>query len=137
MPHLALKMVTAAWLSQYRCMSWCIELRSPQLDDQCSIESLEMADEGVVPEYPRQEGDMVGFACCEGSAARHAGIDVQVYRVPLILVDAECDVCGGDKMIKPGKILTELGGEGEGSLFQALRECIQHLLRNRQAGRHT
>ena len=29
------------------------ELRSPQLDGHCSVESVEVADEWVVPEYPK------------------------------------------------------------------------------------
>ena len=45
------------------------ELWSPQLNGQCGIESLKVADEGVVPEYPRREGGMIGSTGCEGSAA--------------------------------------------------------------------
>ena len=96
------------------------ELGSPQLDGQCSIESLQMADEGVVPEHPRGEGGMIGSARCEGSTAGHARIDVQVYWVPVILMNEEYAVGGREEMIKPGKILVELGGEGEGFLFRTL-----------------
>ena len=102
------------------------KLRSPQLEGQCSIESLEMADEGVVPEDPGQEGGVIGSARCEGSTAGHAGVNVQVYRVPVILVDEERTISGVDEMIKPGKIFVELGREGERSLFRALPESIQH-----------
>ena len=78
------------------------ELRSPQLDGQCGVESLEVADEEVVLEYPRWEGGVIGFAHCEGSAARHASVDVQVYWVPLILVNEENAIGGGQEMIKLG-----------------------------------
>ena len=78
------------------------ELRSPQLDGQCSIESLEVADEGVVPEYPRCEGSVIGSACCEGSPAGHASVDVEVYSVPVILVNEESAISGGEEMTKPG-----------------------------------
>ena len=57
---------------------------------------------GVVPEYPRWEGSMIGSSHCEGSAARHASIDVQVYRVPVMLVNEESAIGGGEKTIKPG-----------------------------------
>ena len=100
------------------------ELRSPQLDGQCCIESLKVADEGVVPDYSRREDGMIGSAHCEGSTARHASIDVQMYRVPVILVNEECAIGGGEEMIKPGKILAEFGGEGEVSFFRALPEGI-------------
>ena len=69
---------------------------------------------------------MIGSAHCEGFAAGHANIDVQVYRVPVVLVDEKCAISGVEEMIKPGKILVELGGKGEGSLLWALPEGIQH-----------
>ena len=78
------------------------ELWGTQLDGQCVIESLEVADEGLVPEYPRREGSMVGSAHCEGSAARQASIDVELYWVPIILVNEERAVGGGKESIKPG-----------------------------------
>ena len=78
------------------------KLWGPQLDGQCSIESLEVADEGVVPEYPRREGNVIGSACCEGSTARHASVDVELYRVPVILVNEESAIGGGEEPIKPG-----------------------------------
>ena len=53
------------------------ELRHPQLDGHTGVESLEVTDERVAPEYPRREGSMVRSVSCEGSAARHAGIDVE------------------------------------------------------------
>ena len=65
------------------------ELRSPQLDGQCGIESFEMADEGVVLQYPGQECGMIGSASCDGSAAGYAGINIQVNQVPVILGDEE------------------------------------------------
>ena len=61
-----------------------------------------MADEGVILKYPRRKGSMIDSACCEGSAARHASIDVEVYWVPVILVYMESAVGGGDEPIKPG-----------------------------------
>ena len=45
------------------------ELWGPQLDGQCGVESFEVADEGVFPEYPRQEGSVIGSASREGSTA--------------------------------------------------------------------
>ena len=78
------------------------ELWGPQLDGQCGVESLEVADAGVVPEYPRWEGSMIGSARHEGSAAGHASIDVELYRVPVILVNDESAVDGGEEPIKPG-----------------------------------
>ena len=61
------------------------KLWGPQLDGQCGVECLEVADEGVVPEYSRREGSMTGSASHEGSAAGHASIDVELYQVPVIL----------------------------------------------------
>ena len=84
------------------------ELRSPQFDGQCGIESLELADEGVVSKNPRREGGMIGSAYFDGSAGRHAGIDVLMYQVPVILVDEERAIGGGEETIKPGKIPVEL-----------------------------
>ena len=52
------------------------ELRSPQFDSQCGIESLKVADERVVPGYPKWEGSMIGTAHYESSTAGHASIDV-------------------------------------------------------------
>ena len=102
------------------------EVRSPQLDGLCGIESFEMADEWFVSKYPGWEGGMVGSACCDGSTAGHVGVNVQVYRVSVVLVDEECAIGCGEEMIKPGKILAELRGEGERALFRALPEGIQH-----------
>ena len=61
-----------------------------------------MADEGVVQEYPRWEGGVIGSPCYESSAAGHASIDVQVCRVPVILVNEESAIGGGEEIIKPG-----------------------------------
>ena len=80
-------------------MNWC-KLRSPWLNGKCSVESLEVADEGVVPEYSRWEGGMIGSAPCEGSAAGHASVDVQLYRMPVIHEENAVD--GGEETIKPG-----------------------------------
>ena len=77
------------------------KLWSPQLDGQCGIESLKVANDGVVLEYPRRESSVIGSAHCEGSAARHASNGVEVYRVPVILVIEESVVSGGEEMIKP------------------------------------
>ena len=77
------------------------ELRIPQLDGQCDVESLEVADERVVAEYSRWEGGVIGSAHCEGSAAGHASVDVQVYQLPVILVNEESAFGGGDEIIKP------------------------------------
>ena len=46
--------------------------------------------------------------------------------MPVILVDEEHAIGGGDEMVEPGQILAELRGDGEGSLFRALPEGIQH-----------
>ena len=54
-----------------------------------------MADEGVIPEYPRREGSVICSASCEGSTAGHACIDVELYWVPAILVNDERAVSGG------------------------------------------
>ena len=51
-------------------------------------------------------------------------MDVEMYQVPVVVVNEESAVDGGEETIEPGKILAELGGEGEGSLFWALPECI-------------
>ena len=93
-----------------------------------------MADEAGVSEYPSWESGMIGSARCEGSTAVHAGINVQVYRVPVILMDEECAVGGGDETIKPGEILAELRGEGKDPcyvhclVFRVLSESIHHLV---------
>ena len=85
-----------------------------------------MADEEVASQYPGRECGVIGSASCDGSTARHAGVDIQVNWLPVILVDEECAVGGGEEMFKPDQIFAELGGEGEVSLFQALLEGIQH-----------
>ena len=90
----------------------------------------------VVMEYSRWEGGVIGSARCEGSAARHASVNVQVYQVPVILANEESAVGCEEEPIKPGQILSELGEEGEGSLFWTLPESII-LLRNKRGGGHT
>ena len=94
-------MVTAAWLSQNKWRSWCANW-GPQLDGQSSVESLEVTDGSVCLEYPRREGSVVCSGSCEGSAAGHAGIDVELYWVPVILLNDESAVCGGEEPIEPG-----------------------------------
>ena len=77
------------------------ELGSPQLDGQRGIEILKVINGRVALEYPRREGSMVCFASCEGSAARHAGVDVELYWVPVILINDESAICNGEELIKP------------------------------------
>ena len=72
------------------------ELGSPQFDGQSGIESLEVTNGRVGPECPRREGGMVCSASCEGSAARHSGIDVELYQVPIILMNDKSAICGGE-----------------------------------------
>ena len=72
-----------------------------QLDHQCSVESLKVADGRVGPEYRRRKGGMVCSASCEGSTARHAGINVELYRVPVILVNDESVIHVGEEPIDP------------------------------------
>ena len=74
----------------------------PQLDGQCSIEDLDVADVVVVPEYPGRKGSVICSASCEGSAARCASIDIELYRVPVLLVNDESAVGGGEEPIEPG-----------------------------------
>ena len=61
------------------------ELGIPQLDGQSGIESLEVTNGRVTPEYPGRESSMLHSVSCEGSTARHAGINVKLDRVPAIL----------------------------------------------------
>ena len=77
------------------------KLGSPQLDGPSGIESLEVTNGRVSPEYPRREGTMVCSASCEGSTARHAGVDVELYRVPVILMNDASAIIGGEELIKP------------------------------------
>ena len=93
------------------------KLGSQQLDGQSGIESLKVTHGRVAPEYPRREVSMVGSATCEGSTARHAGIDVELDRVPAILMNDEGAIRGGGEPIKPGYVLSKLRGESEGSFF--------------------
>ena len=69
-----------------------------------------MADEEVVLQYLGRECGVIGSACCDGSSAGHAGVDIQVYQVPVILVDEEHAVGGGKETVEPGQILAELRG---------------------------
>ena len=58
------------------------ELGSTQVDGQSSIESLEVKNGRVAPEYAGREGNMVHSASCEGTTARHADVDIDLDRVP-------------------------------------------------------
>ena len=78
------------------------ELWGPQLDDQSGVESLGVTDGRVGPEYPGRKGSVFTSASCEGSTAGPSGIDVELYRVPVILVNDESDVRGGEESIEPG-----------------------------------
>ena len=78
------------------------ELGRPQHDGQSSVESLEVTNGRVTPEYPGRESSMVCSASCEGSTARHAGIDVELDRIPAILMNDESAIRGGVEMFKPG-----------------------------------
>ena len=89
-------LVVAEQVDELVCKQWI-----PQLDGQCGFDSLEVADEGVVPECPRRESGVIGSACCEGSTARHATIDVEGYWVPVIVVNEESAIGGGEELIKP------------------------------------
>ena len=74
------------------------KLCGPHLDGQHCIDSLEMADGGgVVLEYPRWEGSVIRSTSGEGSTAGHAGIDVELYRVPVLLVNDESSINGGEE----------------------------------------
>ena len=53
-------------------------------------------------EYPRRKGGMVRSASHEGSTAGHAGIDVELYGMPVIVVNDESAIGGGEELIKPG-----------------------------------
>ena len=61
-----------------------------------------MADGGIVPVYNRWKGSVIHFAICEGSAAGYAGIDVELYHVPVILVNDESAISGREELIKLG-----------------------------------
>ena len=69
---------------------------------------------------------MVCSASCEGSTARHAGMDLELAQVPAILMNDKCTICGGEEQVKPGHILSEIRGEGEDPFFWALPEGVQH-----------
>ena len=78
------------------------ELWNPPLDGQSSIESLKVTNGRVAPEYTRRESSMLCSASCDGSTARHAGIDVELDRVPAILMNDEHAIHSGEEMVKPG-----------------------------------
>ena len=87
--------MTVAWLL-------VCELWRSHLDGQTGIESLKVTDGRIGLKYPRREGSMVCSASCECSAAKHAGINVELYRVPAILVNDENAIRVGEELIKPG-----------------------------------
>ena len=89
-------LVVAEQVEQLVFELWC-----PQVDGQSYIERLEVTDRRVGPEYPRRKGSMVRSASCEGSTARHAGINVELYRVPVILVNDESVIHVGEEPIDP------------------------------------
>ena len=78
------------------------KLGCPQLDGQRSIESLEVTNGGVAAEYAGRECSMVCSASCECSAVRHVGINVKLDRVPVILMNDESAIHGGEVTVKPG-----------------------------------
>ena len=90
-------LVVTEQVEELVCELWC-----PKLDGQCGVESLKVADEGVVLEYPRRDGTMIGSSHCEGSAAGHASVNVELYSVPVILVNEESAIGDGEELIKPG-----------------------------------
>ena len=110
-------MVVAKQVEELVCELW-----GPQFDGQSGIESLEVTDGRVGLEYPGRKGSMICSVNYEGSAARHAGIDVKLYQVPLILVNDESAIRSGEVPIEPGQVLAKLRGEGEEALFRALPE---------------
>ena len=83
-------------------MSWCANWGAHKLDGQSGIGSLKVTNGRVALKYSRREGSMVGSASYEGSAVRHSGIDVDLDRVPAILMNVEGAVRGGEELIKPG-----------------------------------
>ena len=84
------------------------------------VESLEVTDGLAALEYPRMECSMVRSASCEGSSARHAGTDVELYCVPVIMVNDESAICGGEELIEPCRLGTcETMGTGGRSLVLA------------------
>ena len=69
-----------------------------QFDGQSGIESHKVTDGRVGPDYHRREDSMVCSASSEDSTA---GIDVELYRVPVILVSDKSAIFLGEKLIKP------------------------------------
>ena len=90
-------LVVADQVEELVCKLW-----GPQLDGQCGVESLEVADGRFGSKYPRRKGSMVCSASCEGSAVIHADIDVELYQVPVIQVNDESAISGGEEPIEPG-----------------------------------
>ena len=58
-----------------------------------------------------EEGSMIPSATCEGSAAGHASIDVELYWVPVTLVNDECAISGGKERSNQARSLQNSGGE--------------------------
>ena len=69
---------------------------------------------------------MVLGTSCEGSASRHAGIDVELKWDPAVLMNDESAISSGEEPIEPGQVLLELSGEDERPLIWPLPESVQH-----------
>ena len=78
------------------------ELGSPQLDGNSGIETLEVTHVRVFPAYTGRVCSMVHSASCEGSTAKHAGINVELDRIAAILMNDESATHGGEEPVKPG-----------------------------------
>ena len=76
------------------------ELGSPQLDGHRGIESFEITNWRVVPEYTGRECSIVHSASCVSPTARHANIDVKLDQVPAILMNDEGAIHGGEEPVK-------------------------------------
>ena len=64
---------------------------------------------GLAKSIPRREGSVVRSASCDGSAARYASIDVELYRVPVILMNDESSVGGREEPIELARSLRNSG----------------------------
>ena len=73
------------------------KLGSPQLEGHSGIESIEVTNGRVVPEYTGRECSMLHSARCEGSTPRHAGVNVRLDWVPAILNNDKGAIHGGEE----------------------------------------
>ena len=55
---------------------------------------------GVVVEYAWRKSRMVGATSCDGSTSGHAGINVELYQSPTVLVYYESAISGREEMVK-------------------------------------